>query len=81
MRLRADEEEVPLSNEALEKLSDIGSENSLRYALQLLEPSLMIARRRGSTKVEPFDVEEAQRLFADLKKSLDVTVKYKELML
>ena len=81
IRLRADEEEVPLSNEALEKLSDIGSENSLRYALQLLEPSLMIARRRGSTKVEPSDVEEAQRLFADLKKSLDVTVKYKELML
>ncbi len=81
IRIRADEEEVPLVDEALEKLADIGVENSLRYAIQLLEPSRIIAERRGRLKVEPEDVEAASRLFSDVKRSVEAIERYKDLML
>ncbi|MEM0497712.1 MAG: RuvB-like domain-containing protein, partial [Acidilobaceae archaeon] len=81
IRIRADEEEVPLTDEALEKLTDIGLERSLRYAVQLLEPARVIAVRRNSLKVEAQDIEEAARIFADVKKSVELVERYKELML
>jgi len=81
LRIRADEEEVALTDEALEVLTEIGYEKSLRYAIQLMEPSRIVALRRGSTKVEPEDVREAERLFADLKRSVELVEKYKDLML
>ncbi|MCE4604996.1 MAG: RuvB-like domain-containing protein [Desulfurococcales archaeon] len=81
IRIRADEEEVPLVDDALERLADIGVENSLRYAIQLLEPSRIIAERRGRLKVEPEDVEAAARLFSDVKRSVESIERYKDLML
>ena len=81
IRLRADEEEIPLAEDALKRLADIGAERSLRYAIQLLQPAYVVAERRGSLKVEPVDVEEAERLFADVKRSVETVEKYKDLML
>ncbi|MEB3787536.1 MAG: RuvB-like domain-containing protein [Desulfurococcales archaeon] len=81
IRLRADEEEIPLAEDALEKLADIGAERSLRYAIQLLQPAYIVAERRGSLKVEPRDVEEAERLFADVRRSVETVEKYRDLML
>jgi TBP-interacting protein len=81
IRIRADEEDVPLSERALEALTKIGLERSLRYAVQLLEPARIIALRRKSAKVEDVDVYEAARLFADLKRSVETIEKYKELMM
>ncbi len=81
IRLRADEEEIPLTEDALEKLADIGAERSLRYAIQLLQPAYIVAERRGSLKVEPRDVEEAERLFADIRRSVETVEKYGDLML
>ncbi len=81
LEIRADEEEIPLTDEALEYLADIGVEKSLRYAVQLMEPARIIALRKGKTKVEKEDVEEASKLFADVKTSVELTEKYKDLML
>jgi TBP-interacting protein len=81
IRIRADEEDVPISDEALEALTKIGLERSLRYSVQLLEPAKIIASRRGSPKVEEVDVIEAAKLFADLKKSIEIIEKYKDLMM
>lgn len=81
LEIRADEEEIPLTDEALEYLADIGVEKSLRYAVQLMEPARIIALRKGKTKVEKDDVEEASKLFADIKTSVELTEKYKDLML
>ncbi|GAB6148306.1 RuvB-like helicase [Stetteria hydrogenophila] len=81
IEIRADEEEIPLSEDALELLADIGVEKSLRYAVQLLEPSRVIAMRKGKTKVEREDVEEASRLFVDVKTSVELAEKYGDLML
>ncbi|MEB3816380.1 MAG: RuvB-like domain-containing protein [Desulfurococcales archaeon] len=79
--IRAEEEEIPLSDDALEELTRIGASKSLRYALQLLIPAHIIALRRGSTKVGVNDVREAERLFSDIKRSIDLINKYGELML
>ncbi|MEM1904546.1 MAG: RuvB-like domain-containing protein [Acidilobaceae archaeon] len=79
--LRADEEEVSLSEDALKALTKIGKERSLRYAVQLLEPAKVLASRRGSSKVEEQDVLEASRLFADLKKSINIAEAFKDLLL
>ncbi len=81
IRIRSDELEVPLTEEAIEELTKIGSKRSLRYALQLLDPAWMIAKRRGARAVEPDDVKEAERLFADLKESVSLVEKYKDLMM
>ncbi len=81
IRIRADEEEVPLTDDALERLADIGVERSLRYAIQLLEPAMTIAERRGKLKVDVQDVEEASRLFSDIRKSVEALEEYKDLML
>jgi len=79
--IRADEEDVPLSEDAIDKLAEIGSKRSLRYALQLMEPAKIIAEREGRTKVTAKDVEEASKLFTDVKSSLELVEKYKDLML
>ncbi|MDM7275311.1 MAG: RuvB-like domain-containing protein [Thermoprotei archaeon] len=81
IKIRAEEEETPLSDEALETLTKIGSERSLRYAVQLLEPARIVALRRGALKVERRDVEEVARIFADIKKSLETVEKFKDLMI
>ncbi len=70
IRIRSDELDIPLDDEALEELTRIGVEHSLRYALQLLEPAMVIAERRGARRVEVEDVREAYRLFADVKRSV-----------
>lgn len=76
IEIRADEEEIPLSQEALEKLTSIGYERGLRYAIQLLVPSYIIASRRGSPRVEAGDVDEAARLFSDVKRSVEYVTKH-----
>ncbi|MCE4625852.1 MAG: RuvB-like helicase [Desulfurococcales archaeon] len=81
IRIRSDELEIPVSDEALERLTKVGVERSLRYALQLLEPAYVIARRKGRFRIELEDVEEASRLFADVKRSVEMLERYKDLML
>lgn len=81
IKIRADEEEIPLTEEALEKLTDVGVERSLRYAVQLMEPAKIIASRHDRIKVTVEDVEEASRAFIDLKRSLEYVSKYKEAFL
>ncbi|MGC9071202.1 MAG: RuvB-like helicase [Acidilobus sp.] len=81
LKVRAEEEDVALSGDALAVLTKIGEERSLRYAVQLLQPAKMIAERRGSGKVEASDVEYVSRLFADLKTSIEYVERYKDLLL
>ena len=81
LKLRASEEDVELSEDALALLTKIGKERSLRYAVQLLQPAKVVAERRGSGKVEVPDVEYVSKIFADLRTSIDYVEKYKDLLL
>ena len=44
--LRAQEEDVDMTDEARELLTRIGQETSLRYAMQLITSASFVARRR-----------------------------------
>jgi len=81
IRLRADEEEIPLTEEALEELTKIGVEHSLRYAVQLMEPARIIAERNGRTKVTVEDVRMAAKYFVDVKESIRYIQEYEEKLL
>jgi TBP-interacting protein len=78
LRIRADEEAIPLAEEALEELTKIGAERSLRYAIQLMEPARILAEREGRTKVTAEDVKNAMKYFADVKESVRFVQEYEE---
>ena len=76
VRTRAKTEGVAIAEPALEKVASIGSQVSLRYALQLLAPASILARikvggtastTRGEVNVE--EIDECQGLFLDAPRS------------
>ncbi len=81
IEIRAAESGIMLSKEALEKLTELGVENSLRYAVQLLAPAHEYAKLRNSGKVELEDVERAASLFVDVNQSSAYLKKWEEKML
>jgi TBP-interacting protein len=81
IKIRAQEEEVELDSKALEKLVEIGSKYSLRYAVQLMEPARILAEQRGESKIHVEDVEEARKLFIDISTSVEYLKEYEKLFL
>lgn len=81
LRIRAAEMGVEISEDALKKLTDLGVEFSLRYAVQLLAPANELAKIRNSGKIEVEDVERAAELFVDVSKSSSYLKKWEEKML
>ncbi|MET1129101.1 MAG: RuvB-like helicase [Thermoproteota archaeon] len=78
LRLRADEEEIPLGEDALEELTKIGVERSLRYAVQLMEPARIIAEREGRSRVTAEDVRRAAEYFVDVGESVKYVREYED---
>lgn len=67
LSIRAQEEEVDLTPNALELLTKIGAERGLRYASNLITTSTLLAQKRKSegAKVDLPDVERSYALFYD----------------
>ena len=61
-----------MEDEALEFLATLGTETSLRYVLQLLSPSGVIAKIANRAEISVADVEEAKLLFLDAKRSTKI---------
>ncbi|MDW8170683.1 MAG: RuvB-like helicase [Desulfurococcaceae archaeon] len=70
IKIRAEEEEISLSNEALKVLVETGSSTSLRYAVQLLQPARIVAESEGRSAISVEDVERAKKLFIDVSQSV-----------
>jgi len=81
LRIRAREESVKLSEEALDMLTKIGLESSLRYAVHLLTPANIIAKNKGKTIVDAEDVREARALFSDVRESAKYLKEFEEAFL
>jgi TBP-interacting protein len=81
LKIRAAEEKVELDEDALNKLVDVGVKGSLRYAVQLLSPSLELAKQKGRSKVTGEDVELAKELFVDVKQSMAYLKAYEDKLL
>jgi TBP-interacting protein len=78
LEIRAAESGIMLSNAAIDKLTSLGEENSMRYAVQLLAPAYEFARLRNSSKVDVEDVERAASVFADVTQSSTYLRKWEE---
>ena len=69
IRIRVSVEGLSITEAALDKISDDGSRISLRYALQLLAPSSILARVSGRNQIDVQDVGECESLFIDARRS------------
>lgn len=69
LQMRAQIEGVKFDESALDRLSQIGAESSLRYAVQLATPAKLMAQVAGREEVGVSDIEECKQLFCDAKTS------------
>jgi len=73
--IRATTESIVVEEEALAHLGEIGAKTSLRYAVQLLTPSKILANTTGRESVSRDDVDEINKLFYDAKTSAKLLAK------
>jgi RuvB-like protein 2 len=72
LEMRCAEEDVTVSEEALQYLTRTAKRKSLRYAMQLITISYLIANRRNKDdEVQQEDVHRALMLFLDTQRSSD----------
>lgn len=72
IRIRVQIEGLAITETALEKIADHGTRISLRYALQLLTPSSILARVSGRNQIDVADVGECEDLFIDTQRSVAI---------
>lgn len=70
--IRAATENIDIADESLQQLGEIGVKTTLRYAVQLLTPSSLLARINGKEAVTKEDIEEINELFYDAKSSAKI---------
>lgn len=76
--IRCEEEDCQLSDEALTILTRISMETSLRYGIQLITTSSLIARKRKAPEVQMEDVKRAYELFLDEGRSVQFLKEYQQ---
>jgi len=81
LKIRAKEEKVKLTPEALERLAEIGDRTSLRYSVQLLSLASQNSRSAGREEVSLEDVERVSGLFLDVSQAVEHLKKYEERLL
>jgi RuvB-like protein 2 len=72
LSIRAKEEEIDISEEALTLLTKIGEDAGLRYASNLITTAYLIAQKRKAQEVSLPDVQRAFQLFYDPARSVKV---------
>ena len=76
LKVRCEEEDVEMADDALELLTRIGMETSLRYAIQMVIASSLAAEKRKSAEVEIEDIKRVYTLFVDVKRSTQFLMEY-----
>lgn len=78
IRIRAQTENIQADDESLGLLGEIGTKTTLRYAVQLLTPSNLLARINGRSSINRQDVEEINELFYDAKSSAKLLAEHED---
>jgi len=76
LKIRSEEEDVEISEDALKVLTRIATETSLRYAIQLITTAGVITKRRKSNEVSIEDVKKVYALFLDEHRSSQYLKEY-----
>ena len=78
LKIRCEEEDVEMTEDALDLLTTIGAETSLRYAIQLITTASLVAQKRKAAEVDVQDIRRVYSLFIDLKRSSQFLKEYQE---
>lgn len=78
IRIRSEEEDVPMTDDAVEILTKIGRDTSLRYAIQLITTAHLVCRKRKGTAVSVDDVKRVYSLFLDEARSAQFLQEYQQ---
>lgn len=70
LHIRTLEEDVELEADALDLLTKIGQETSLRYAMHIIITSHLIAKKRKAKEISIADIQRSYKLFLDRKRSV-----------
>lgn len=76
IEIRCEEEDVQIQDKSKKLLTKIGIQASLRYAIQLITASALVAKKRKSSEVEMQDIKKVYNLFVDVKRSSDFLKEY-----
>merc|ERR1711866_9678 len=76
--IRAEEEDVEMSDEAKELLCKIGTESTLRYAIHLITVANLVSMKRKAQEVDVQDIRKVYSLFVDVKRSTQFLMEYQQ---
>ena len=65
-----------MEDDALDLLTRIAMEASMRYAIQMITTSSLVASKRKGSAVEIQDIKKVYGLFVDLKRSTQFLMEY-----
>eukprot|EP01133_Synstelium_polycarpum_P011467 gene11467-13365_t len=78
LKIRCEEEDVDLRDDALSMLTRIGLESSLRYAIHLITTASLVCAKRKGTEVSVDDIKRVYDLFVDVKRSVKYLKQYQD---
>lgn len=78
LEIRCEEEDVEMSKEALDLLTKIGVETSLRYSIQMITIASLCCTKRKGTEVGLEDIKRVYSLFVDVKRSTQFLMEYQK---
>ncbi|KAJ2236705.1 RuvB-like protein 2 [Coemansia sp. RSA 1722] len=78
LKIRCDEEEVEMTDDALAVLTKVASETSLRYAIHLISTGNLVAQKRQASKVDVVDIKRVYSLFMDEGRSVQCMKEYQD---
>ena len=76
LKIRCEEEDVEMTEDALTLLTKIGVETSLRYSIQLIIAAALVCTKRKGVEVEVEDIKKVYTLFVDVKRSTQFLIEY-----
>ncbi|WAR01974.1 RUVB2-like protein [Mya arenaria] len=78
LKIRCEEEDVEMTDDAMTVLCRIGMETSLRYSIQLITTAHLVARKRKATEVDVDDIKRVYSLFLDESRSTQFLKEYQQ---
>ena len=72
VKIRASVENIKIEDEALNSFGEIGAKTSLRYTIQLITPSSILAQINGNEEITKDEIDEVSDLYLDAKRSAAV---------
>jgi len=78
LKIRCEEEDTEISEDALTVLTKVGGETSLRYAIQLISVASLVCKKRKGTEISIEDVKRVYSLFLDEQRSCEFLKEYED---